>query len=77
MKEQVKDYIDKYPSGIIDMYKDLRKLIFDSVSGEAEEVLWAKLPSYYVGKAFVRLIPFKDHIYYFYEFLLKKGEQWR
>ena len=24
--------------------------------------MWAKLPSYYVGEAFVRLIPFKDHI---------------
>ncbi|MBP0956277.1 MAG: hypothetical protein J5997_02805 [Oscillospiraceae bacterium] len=24
--------------------------------------MWAKIPSYYVGKSFVRLIPFKDHI---------------
>lgn len=24
--------------------------------------LWAKLPSYYVGDSFVRLIPFKNHI---------------
>lgn len=24
--------------------------------------MWAKLPSYYVGEHFVRLIPFKDHI---------------
>lgn len=24
--------------------------------------MWAKLPSYYVGEYFVRLIPFKDHI---------------
>ena len=62
MNEQVKDYIDKYPSGIIDMYLNLRKMIFDSVSCELEEKLWAKLPSYYVGESFVRLIPFKDHI---------------
>lgn len=62
MNEQVKDYIDKYPSEIIDMYNNLRKMIFDSVSCEIEETLWAKLPSYYVGKSFVRLIPFKDHI---------------
>lgn len=62
MNEQVKDYIDKYPSEIIDMYNDLRDLIFDSVSCEIEETLWAKLPSYYVGESFVRLIPFKDHI---------------
>ncbi|MGN0453403.1 MAG: DUF1801 domain-containing protein [Ruminococcus sp.] len=62
MNEQAKDYIDKYPSEIIDMYSNLRKMIFDSVSSELKEVLWAKLPSYYVGESFVRLIPFKDHI---------------
>lgn len=62
MNEQVKEYIDKYPSEIIDMYNDLRKMIFDSVSCELEETLWARLPSYYVGESFVRLIPFKDHI---------------
>lgn len=62
MNEQVKDYLDKYPGEIIDMYNNLRKTIFDSVPCEIEEKLWAKLPSYYVGEAFVRLIPFKDHI---------------
>ncbi len=62
MNEQVKDYIDKYPSEIINMYNSLRKIIFDSVSCEPKETLWAKLPSYYVGESFVRLIPFKDHI---------------
>ena len=62
MNEQVKDYIDKYSSEIIDMYNNLRQIIFDSVSCEPEETLWAKLPSYYVGETFVRLIPFKDHI---------------
>ncbi len=62
MNEQVKDYIDKYPNEIIDMYNHLRQMIFDSVSCEPEETLWAKLPSYYIGESFVRLIPFKDHI---------------
>ena len=62
MNEQVKDYIDKYPREIIDMYNHLRQMIFDSVSCEPEETLWAKLPSYYVGESFVRLILFKDHI---------------
>ena len=62
MNEQVKEYIDQYPSEIIDMYNDLRKIIFDSVSCELEETIWAKLPSYYVGESFVRLIPFKKHI---------------
>ena len=40
----------------------LRQMILDSTDAVPEETLWAKLPSYYVGKAFVRLIPFKDHI---------------
>ena len=62
MNEQVKTFIDKYPSEIIGMYNNIRQIIFDSVSFEPEEVLWAKLPSYYVDEAFVRLIPFKDHI---------------
>lgn len=62
MNEQVKEHIDKYSMEIIDMFNHLRQMIFDSVSCEPEEVLWAKLPSYYVGKSFVRLIPFKDHI---------------
>ena len=60
MNEQVRDYIDKYPSEIIDMYNNLRKTILDSVSCEPEEKLWAKLPSYYVGESFVRLIPFNN-----------------
>lgn len=62
MKEQVKEYIDKYPVEIIELFRNLRQMIFDSVSCEPEETLWAKLPSYYVGEAVVRLIPFKDHI---------------
>ncbi|MBQ7131809.1 MAG: DUF1801 domain-containing protein [Oscillospiraceae bacterium] len=62
MNEQVKEHIDKYPSEIIDMYNNLRKIIFDCAQYEPKEMLWAKLPSYYVGESFVRLIPFKDHI---------------
>lgn len=62
MNEQVKDYIEKYPSEIIELYNNLRQMIWDSVSCELEETLWAKLPTYSVGEAFVRLIPFKDHV---------------
>ena len=62
MNEQVKEYISKYPSEIIELFQKLRNLIFESVSGTPEETLWAKIPSYYIGENFVRLIPFKDHI---------------
>lgn len=46
----------------MNMYHALRTLILDSAPAAPQEKLWAKLPSYYVGEAFVRLIPFKDHI---------------
>lgn len=62
MDEQVRQYVEQYPSGIADMYQALRMLILDSAPAPLQEKLWARLPSYYAGKAFVRLIPFKDHI---------------
>ncbi len=40
-----REYLDKYPSEIIHMYNELRKIIFDSVSPGPEERLWAKIPS--------------------------------
>ncbi len=39
MNEQIKEYIDKYPNDIVDMYIVLRKLIFDSVSSEPQETM--------------------------------------
>jgi len=62
MNEQVRDYLAKYPSEMHDMYHKIRQLIYDSASTEPTETMWAKLPSYYAGEAFVRLIPFKDHL---------------
>lgn len=62
MNEKVREYIEKYPSGIVEMYDKLRKLVLDSAPSEPQETMWAKLPSYYIGESFVRLIPFKDHI---------------
>lgn len=62
MNEQVNEYIEKFPSEIITLFSELRQLIFDSIASEPKETLWAKLPSYYVGESFVRLIPFKNHI---------------
>lgn len=62
MNENVKEYIDKYSIELRELYTQLRNIVYESVSQEIEEKLWAKIPSYYVGDAFVRLIPFKDHI---------------
>ena len=62
MTEQVSLYLEKFPGEVSDLFNALRNIIFDSASSKPEELLWAKLPSYYVGASFVRLIPFKDHI---------------
>lgn len=62
MNEQIKAYLEKYPDEVVDMFTELRGLIYDSISVAPEETMWAKLPSYCVGERFVRLIPFKDHI---------------
>ena len=62
MNKQVQDRIEKYPIEIIEMFTSLRGLIYDTVSSEIIETVWAGMPSYYVKESFVRLIPFKDHI---------------
>ncbi len=62
MNEQIKTYLEKFPTEVIDMFMELRQFIFDSGSAELTETMWAKLPSYYIDEKFVRLIPFKDHI---------------
>lgn len=62
MNEQVKEYLEKFQCEITDLFASLRNLIYGSVKATIEETLWAKLPSYYVGDSFVRLIAFKDHI---------------
>ena len=62
MEKEIKEYLDKYSTEINNLYIKLRELVYSIASCEIEEKLWAKLPSYYVGEKFVRLIPFKDHI---------------
>lgn len=62
MKDDVKIYIEKYSVEIRKLFCELRELIYDASSDKVEEMLWAKMPSYYVGDAFVRLILFKNHI---------------
>lgn len=62
MSEDIREYINKYGSEVQNLFIEVRELIIHSVPGEIEEKLWAKLPSYYFGNRFVRIIPFKDHI---------------
>ena len=62
MNEQVQAHIEQYPVAVVETFKTLRRLIYDSTDADLVETLWARLPSYYAGESFVRLIPFKDHI---------------
>lgn len=62
MNEEIKKYLDKYPEEVATLFYRLRDIILYSTDKEITETMWAKLPSYYVGEAFARLIPFKDHI---------------
>lgn len=59
MNDQISEYLDRYPEDVQALFHRLRALLPE---GALTETLWARLPSYYAGKAFVRLIPFKDHI---------------
>jgi hypothetical protein len=62
MNDEIQSYLGKYSDDIQNLFTEIRKLIIQSVSCEVEERMWAKLPSYYSGDNFIRLIPFKDHI---------------
>ena len=60
MKREIDELLSKFSPEIKELYIKLRDIIY-SVA-EPDEELWARLPSYYAGERFVRLIPFKDHI---------------
>lgn len=62
MNEAFQDYIQKYSKELQVLFVEVQELIIKGVPCKIEEKLWAKIPSYYVDKNFVRIIPFKDHI---------------
>lgn len=62
MTPEIEEYIDKYPEEIVQLFMKIRDAVFSIEDITVEEKMWAKLPSYYYGEKFVRIIPFKDHI---------------
>ena len=62
MKKEVQEYTQKYSDDIQKLFNDLRNLVYQSIPCEIEEKLWAKIPSYYMGEKFIRIMSFKDHI---------------
>lgn len=62
MIQEIEQYLEKYPKEVILLFSQIREVIFSIEDISIEEKMWAKLPSYYNGEKFVRIIPFKDHI---------------
>ena len=50
MDEQVRKYVEQYPSAIVNMYHALRTLILDSAPAAPQEKLWAKRLGGYLRK---------------------------
>lgn len=75
MNNEIQSYIVKYGDGIQNLFTKLRKLIIQSVPCEIEEKMWAKLPSYYLGDKYIRIIPFKDHINIEAQAIMEHDEQ--
>lgn len=62
MIQEIEQYLEKYPEEIVMLFKKIREIVFSIENITLEEKMWAKLPSYYCGNKFVRIIPFKNHI---------------
>ena len=58
----IKKYIESFDEITVERFNILYNLLVESTTQEIDEKLWARIPSIYCGKNFVRLIPFKDHI---------------
>lgn len=62
MNDAILSHLEKFDAVTRKRFDELRQCIYESTSQGITEKLWAKLPSFYAGEHFIRLIPFKDHI---------------
>ena len=62
MNKEITSYIEKYNNDIQELFIKTQELVMQSVSCNITVKLWAKIPSFYAGERFIRIIPFKDHI---------------
>ncbi len=75
MNDEIQSYIMKYSDDMQNLFTKVRILIIQSVPCEIEEKMWAKLPSYYLGDKFIRIIPFNDHINIEAKAIMEHNEQ--
>ncbi|MCU0485763.1 MAG: hypothetical protein MUC85_06580 [Anaerolineales bacterium] len=62
MNEEFKRHLERFDEKTRKRFTMLCDLVHESTSQAIQEKLWAKLPSFYVGERFVRIIPFSDHV---------------
>lgn len=62
MNEDISNYINSFDLDTKHRFNELYDLINQCAPDGYYEKLWAKIPSFYYGEQFIRLIPFKDHI---------------
>lgn len=62
MIDVIEKHIETFNETTMQRFNILYNLLLESTAQEIEEKLWARIPSFYCGKNFVRLIPFNDHI---------------
>lgn len=62
MNQEINEYIEKFNDEIKNIFCEIRQLVMESSKAIIQEKMWAKLPSYYAGEKFIRIIPFKDHV---------------
>lgn len=62
MDEAVREVIGRFDDEIQRLFTRVRGLALESAPSGARECLWARMPSYYAGERFVRILPFRDHL---------------
>lgn len=62
MNDEMTQFFESYPQEIAELCFVVREAIYALPQLEIEEKMWAKMPSFYCGSRFVRIIPFKNHI---------------
>lgn len=62
MIDVIEKHIQTFDEFTRQRFRIIYHLLFESTTQKIEEKLWARIPSFYCGQNFVRLIPFRDHI---------------
>jgi hypothetical protein len=60
--EVIEKYLSSFDDTTRQRFNILHNLLLESTTQGIEEKLWARLPSFFCEKNFVRLIPFNDHM---------------